>query len=353
MKWSLYIGKLAGIKTYIHWTFILLLLWIAIIHISRGHGWIMVGTSILFIVALFACITLHELGHALSARRYGIQTKDINLLPIGGVARLETMPDKPAQEIIVALAGPVVNLIIAVLIFAGLWISGMRRFPLSLHLMGGNFWLDLMAANIILLVFNLIPAYPMDGGRVLHGVLGLFMPQQKATRIAVGLGQFLAIGFMFIGFFYDVWLLFIGFFLFLGAGAELQHERISQPFEESLLLQLIDPGIPSFTPDSTISELAGEMTDLRLNEIVIAEGEEYVGVITHHDIIRVLHDKKDDEPATGYLSDEVIVIDENITPMQLQKVLPNNNQSTFPVVNNGKLIGIIPRKAFNNHSKME
>jgi len=167
MKWSWKIGTLTGIELRIHVTFLLLLGWVGASHWIAGRSVDAALNGIAFILALFGCVLLHELGHSLAARRYGIPTRDITLLPIGGVARLERMPEKPAQELWVALAGPAVNVAISAALFV--WLSITHSWaPLGqMHVASGPFVERLLVANVWLVLFNLIPAFPMDGGRVL------------------------------------------------------------------------------------------------------------------------------------------------------------------------------------------
>jgi len=197
MKWSWKIGKLAGVDLYVHATFLLLLGWVALSYWSAGKSLDAVVSGVGFILALFACVLLHELGHALAARRFGIATRDITLLPIGGLARLERMPEDPRQELWVTLAGPAVNVVIAAALY--IWLTLTNGWaPLSqLSVSSGPFLERIMVANVWLVVFNLIPAFPMDGGRVLRALLATRMEYLKATRIAAGLGQGLTFVFGF------------------------------------------------------------------------------------------------------------------------------------------------------------
>jgi Zn-dependent protease len=217
MKWSWKIGTLAGIELRIHVTFLLLLGWVGARHWMLGKNTDAALSGVGFILALFGCVLLHELGHSLAARKYGIPTRDITLLPIGGVARLERMPEKPGQELWVALAGPAVNVVIAAVLFA--WLSLTHGWaPLSqLHVAAGPFLERLLVANVSLVLFNLIPAFPMDGGRVLRAVLASRMEYVKATQIAAGVGQGLALVFGFAGLFSNPMLLFIALFVLIGA----------------------------------------------------------------------------------------------------------------------------------------
>ena len=192
MRWSIKIARIAGIDVRIHITFLLFLAWIGFTYYQVGGSAAAID-GVLFILALFGCVLLHEFGHALAARGFGIRTPDITLLPIGGVARIQRMPDRPWQELVVAIAGPLVNVVIAaVLIF----VMGRRaEFQYLEHLEqpGVEMLAKLASVNISLVLFNLIPAFPMDGGRALRALLSFWMDRITATMVAARLGQFLAI----------------------------------------------------------------------------------------------------------------------------------------------------------------
>ncbi|MFV0338390.1 MAG: site-2 protease family protein [Chthoniobacterales bacterium] len=232
MKWSYHIVTVAGIQVRIHATFFLLLLFYAYMGYTDG-GTASAIYGVIFISALFLCVTLHEFGHAFAARYFGIRTPDITLLPFGGVARLERMPRRPYQELVVALAGPLVNVFIAIGIAFFLGSFGTWSDFLNLDRTGGDLLAKLAVVNIALVVFNMIPAFPMDGGRVLRALLAMKFPHTKATYLAARVGQGVAILF-------GLWailqpggnfiLIFIAIFVFMGAQQELMAAR----FEESI-----------------------------------------------------------------------------------------------------------------------
>src|SRR5581483_5320297 len=212
--WSWKLGRIAGIDVYVHATFALLLLWVGFVNYAPRQSLADALAGLAFILCLFAVVVLHELGHALTARRYGIKTRDITLLPIGGVARLERMPSDPTQELLVALAGPAVNVVLAGLLFAVLaargWAVGsVEQLAAELSTFGGNLLLQLFVANVFLALFNLLPAFPMDGGRVLRALLAMRMDYVKATRIAAGVGQMMAVLFGIVGLLGNPFLLII------------------------------------------------------------------------------------------------------------------------------------------------
>src|SRR5215207_3478177 len=220
MRWQWKLGTFAGIDVFVHATFLLLIGWVGYSHWTMHGSLIKVAEGILFILALFLCVVLHEYGHALTARRYGIKTRDITLYPIGGVARLERMPDKPIEELWVALMGPAVNVVIAALIFVYLFVTNNLDPMDQLTVASGSFLARLMAVNIILVLFNLLPAFPMDGGRVLRAILAMRMDYVRATQIAANIGQGMAFLFGLAGLFGNPFLLFIAFFVWIGASQE-------------------------------------------------------------------------------------------------------------------------------------
>ncbi len=220
MKWSLPLGRISGIPIYAHATFALLLAWIGFVHWTARGSAAAVVSGIVFTLALFGCVLLHELGHALAARRYGIRTRDITLLPIGGVARLERMPKRPIQELRVALAGPAVNLVIAAALLLWLLATAGLEPVGTLGIVSGSFIERLMIVNLMLVLFNLIPAFPMDGGRVLRALLAMRMEYGRATRIAATVGQGAAILFGLVGIFTNPLLVLIALFVWIGAAQE-------------------------------------------------------------------------------------------------------------------------------------
>lgn len=220
MKWKL--GNVAGIGVYVHWSFWLLPLWILL---SAGGGFGGALSSVLFVFAIFGCVVLHELGHALMARRFNIGTRDITLYPIGGVASLERIPRRPSQELAIALAGPAVNVVIAAALFVLLVVVGIGSQGLVFSFAGGSFLVNLLLVNVALVVFNMLPAFPMDGGRVLRAFLAMRLPYLRATEIAVRVGQVVAIALGLMGIFTGGTLLFVALFVFLAAQAELSLAR--------------------------------------------------------------------------------------------------------------------------------
>ena len=260
MPWSWKLARIAGIDVYVHATFFMVVAWIALIHWNESQRVRRVVEGVGFILALFACVVLHEFGHALTAARYGIRTRDITLLPIGGLARLERMPDVPIQELWVALAGPAVNVVIALLLFGWLQASGAWESVDRIGVATGAFAERVMVANVFLAGFNLLPAFPMDGGRALRALLATRMEYTRATQRAAMIGQGMAILFGFIGLQGNPMLIFIALFVWIGAGQEASVVQMKSALAGIPLRRAMLTHFRTLTPASTL----GDAVDLLL-----------------------------------------------------------------------------------------
>jgi Zn-dependent protease len=250
------IGTAFGIDIHVHWTFLLLPLWLLFSQASAA-GWEVAAFLVSVVTALFGCVVLHELGHALAARRFGIRTRDITLYPIGGVARLERIPEKPFQELAIAVAGPAVNVVIAIVMALVLLVGTLLYPPLITQTIGGQFLYFLMLLNVLMVLFNLVPAFPMDGGRVLRAILSLRLGHLRATRFAVWVGGVIAIvaGPLAALYWDNPWFLAIAAFVFFVGQRELQavemRERVrafrSRPVEAEVV-EAIPADIPTYEP---------------------------------------------------------------------------------------------------------
>jgi len=228
MKYSWKLGEVAGIEIFVHWSFAILPVWVAVSYLVAGGGILSAVFGVCFMLAVFGCVFLHELGHAFMAREFGIATRDITMLPVGGLARLERMPERPFQELAVALAGPAVNVVIAATIFLAFVATGGSAGWLGFSPVSGSFLAQLMWANVALVVFNLLPAFPMDGGRVFRATLAIFLPRVTATSIASHVGQVLAIGLGLVGFFSNWMLMLVAGFVFFAARQENNFVRLQE-----------------------------------------------------------------------------------------------------------------------------
>jgi len=240
MKWAINAGSIFGIKLYIHLTFFILLLFVFASNIKEGleHAFI----STLLVCAIFICVVIHELAHSLVARRFGREPRSITLLPIGGVAAIDLMPVRPAQELVISIVGPLTNILIAVILILLFGWQIVAAFRESHPGILAAFIAYLVVANIVLAVFNLIPALPMDGGRVLRSLLALKMDYLKATIWAAAVGKAIAALFIVIGLLRnDLWLAFIGFFVYSGADSEKRQAIAQATFGQAAAEPIADP----------------------------------------------------------------------------------------------------------------
>ena len=281
MRWSYRVARIAGIDVKIHITFLLLLAWFGWIYWQEG-GLDGALQGISFTLLLFLCVLLHEFGHAFAARAYGIRTPDITLLPIGGVARLERMPDKPVQELVVAVAGPAVNVVIAAVLSVFL-ATKIHAVNLSeLEHAGGNMVTKLLAVNVMLIVFNAIPAFPMDGGRVLRAFLAMKLDFLQATTIAARVGQVMAAGFVVVGFFGAPILMFIGIFVFMGAQQELAYARFRSGSASRPVGDIMRSEFLSVPADATVGAALAIARQARQPFYpVVGHDLRAIGVVTH------------------------------------------------------------------------
>ena len=343
MKSSINLGRIAGIEILVHWTFLILIAWILFRHIGIGHSWETGLVGVLFVLVLFVCVLLHEFGHALTGKRYGISTKNIVLLPIGGVANMEKMPEKPVQELWVALAGPAVNLVIAAILF--FLLRGSGNMPNLLEMEGrmpsSNFLFNLFMVNILLAVFNLIPAFPMDGGRVLRAVLAMQFDRTKATTIAAQIGQFLAIIFVFLGLVYSIWLVFIGLFIFIGAGAESRYEATRSVLSKYKVEDIVMKDYTSFLASDTIQKAVAKLLNGQEKAFLVFENNRVLGLITRDEIIRGLANLGETAPLLNIVRKDFLVLSPEMGLDDAFSKMTKQGISFSPVFQNGNLIGVL------------
>lgn len=285
MRWSFRLGRIGGTEIRVHATFFLLLLWIGFAQYSVG-GLSAAIEGIVFILALFACVVLHEFGHAIAARKYGIKTPDITLLPIGGVARLQRMPDQPKQELVVALAGPAVNVVIAIGLLLGL--GGATRFYDITQLDNPTvgFLTKLLIVNVWLVIFNLIPAFPMDGGRVLRAVLAMGMDYARATRIAATTGQTLAFVFGLLGLFYNPLLILIAFVVYIGATQEATMVELRETARNMSVADAMITDFRTLPASATLDDAAEALLRTSQHDFPVTDDDgTFVGLLTRDNMI--------------------------------------------------------------------
>ncbi len=341
MKWSWKLAEIAGIGVYMHATFLLLIGWIVLNFWTQGGGILETLEAVVFVLSLFACVVLHELGHALTAKRYGILTRDITLLPIGGVARLERMPDEPKQELWVALAGPSVNLVIAAVLFVLLAITGASHSFSQLGVVTGSFLGRLMVVNLFLIVFNMLPAFPMDGGRVLRALLATRMDYTRATEIAASMGQGMALLFGFFGFLSNPFLLFIAFFVWIGATQEANMVKMKTALGGIPVSRAMVTRFQTVSPDQTLARAVELVLSGSQHDFPVVDGERVVGVLTRGDLLRALAERDQSTSIADVMQKDFQVADSSEMLEAAFARLQSCDCSTLPVLRLGKLIGLL------------
>lgn len=341
MKWSFLIGKYKGIPVYIHATFLIIILWVAISHWVSSKSIEATLGGVFFVLLLFLCVVLHEFGHALMARKYQIKTSDITLYPIGGVARLERMPDDPKQELWVALAGPAVNVVIAALLFAWLFLTKTFEPFSELSLTGGSFLERLMVVNLFLVGFNMLPAFPMDGGRVLRSLLAMRIEYSRATQIAASIGQGMALLFGLIGFFFNPFLIFIALFVWIGAAQEAQMSKMRYVFDGIPVSSAMITDFKILHPQDRLSRaieliLAGSQQDFP-----VMEDQHIVGIVERKKLMTGLAEYGQNGLVRDIMATEFQSTEASEMLQKAIQRLQSCSCHTMPVVRRNDLVGLL------------
>ncbi len=342
-RYSLKLGKPFGIRVSVHWTFSLLIAWIVIISIGRGLEPVQILMHVLFIFALFFCVVLHELGHSLAAIKLGGNVESITLLPIGGMANLSKMPEKPRDEFIVSAAGPLVNIAIALVLW--IYLFYIRQLDVATMefetITRGNFLLLLMAANLFIVVFNLIPAFPMDGGRLFRSALSIRMSRLKATQIAKDIGQVFAIIFIIAGLFFNPFLVIIGFFILLGAKGEYEMIKYQDVLRNYTVKDIISTEYSELDIDDTLEKAADKLVKISDNGFVIRSGGKYAGILTKNDLINGLNSHGKQARVKDILNDKVESVECNKPLFEVYTEMQRNRQYILPVIEKEEFLGVL------------
>jgi Zn-dependent protease len=321
-------------------TFFLLLLFV-FASVMSEYGVRAAVMSALFICALFACVVIHEVGHSLIARRFGREPKSITLLPIGGVAAIDQMPTKPGQEIAVSLIGPLINLVIAgflyVLVGSKTGVALPNLYPQSAQ----AFLAGLIGVNIMLAVFNLIPAFPMDGGRVLRGLLAMRMDYVQATTWAANIGQAIAAFFVFFGMFFNFWLALIGIFLYLGAGSEKQQVILQSLLAEVPAGVAMTTEYTSLKPDDTLADALEQFHHGCQQDFPVIDDSGLQGILTRDRILAAIHSKGLNVRVCEVMDKAFAAVSSKTGLDQVYRIFLSGNKTAVAVMDEGQLKGII------------
>jgi Zn-dependent protease/CBS domain-containing protein len=341
MSWSLNIGSIAGTAIRIHFTFLLFLVWIFVANWASG-GPPAAWQGLIFILLLFACVLAHEFGHILTARAFGVPTPDVTLLPIGGVARLARIPEEPRQEFLIAIAGPLVNVAIAVVLL----LLGAHLNPRDLVAMESSriSLTDRLAeVNLFLAVFNMIPAFPMDGGRVLRALLAIKLGHVRATEIAATIGQLVAFGLGFLGLFGNPLLIFIAIFVYLAASSEAHLVAIRAMSRDVPVSAAMITNYATLTPDEHIEAAINTLLHTSQTEFPVIDADRrLVGLLGRDGIIRALKALGPDARVADAMMKDVPTVDSRTCLDDAFRILQEKSAPAVGVVDRvGRLIGLI------------
>jgi Zn-dependent protease/predicted transcriptional regulator len=346
MGWSFRVGRLAGIDIFVHFTFLLLLGWVALSGYSATGDLMVALSGVLLICAVFFIIVLHELGHAMAARYYGIPTRDITLLPIGGVARLERMPEKPAQELVVALAGPAVNVVLAMFFGALLLVQGPPA-PEQALAFGGSLVTQLFAVNVWLVLFNMLPAFPMDGGRVLRALLAMRLGPNRATQIAARVGQGMAILFAMVGLFgvpgvfeSNLMLVLLALFVWIGAREEARAMRTRSGLAGVSVGALMVRKFAAVSPDDTLDAVARYARRTFQQDFPVVVAGRVIGLLGREDLRHGLSEIGPDGRVMRVMRRDFPTVSPE-EPAERGLALLSAGAPVVPVLYYGRLVGLL------------
>jgi Zn-dependent protease/predicted transcriptional regulator len=359
MRWSWKIGEVAGIGLYVHATFWLLIAFVLFLNWSDGHSLAAALYGAAFVLVIFGCITLHEFGHALTARHFGVRTRDITLLPIGGLARLERMPDDPVQELWVALAGPAVNIVIAGLLYLLLLSSGGVILAGQFLSLGGSFLANLMIVNLWLVAFNMIPAFPMDGGRVLRALLAMRLDMGRATQISARVGQGIAFAlgvgclfglagiFSFAGFFRldglfsDPFLILIALFVWTGAKQEAAASRLHVSVGNIPVQNVMLQDFHTLRPDDTLGDAINHVLAGWREDFPVVFGNHVLAMLTREDMTRSLAQTGPETRVRDCMRRDIATVDPHLRLERALVIIRECNCRSLHVTHEGRLVGLL------------
>lgn len=339
MSWSVNIGSIAGTAVRIHITFILFLAFFFFVGVASGNL-----VEVAFIVLLFACVLAHEFGHIFTARAFGVETPDVTLLPIGGVARLARIPEKPVQELLIAIAGPLVNVAIGAVLLA------LTTTPLSTRMFatmgdpGASLITRLAAANFFIAAFNMIPAFPMDGGRVLRALLAIRLGHLRATEIAATIGQWTAFILGFIGLLNaNPFLIFIALFVYLAAASEAQMVSLRAMSRDVPVTAAMVTRFSTLNGSEHIDHAVQTLLHTSQTEFPVVDANGgLIGVVGRAEIIKALRERGPDAPVSDVMAKDIPTIERSHRLEEAFRLLQDNAVPAVGVVDyGGRLIGLV------------
>jgi Zn-dependent protease/predicted transcriptional regulator len=342
VSWSIKIARVGGIDIFIHLTFVLLVAWVAIARYAEHQSLAEAAYGLTFILSVFAIVVLHELGHAMAARWFGIPTRDITLYPIGGVARLERIPEDPKQEFIVAIAGPLVNVVLASLLYLLLSQVPDPAVLDRVEKVGSKLMAELFWVNVGLVVFNMIPAFPMDGGRVLRAVLAMFLPHVRATQIAATLGQAFAFVLGFWGLMSGSPIpIFIAFFVWMAAAQESHHVSVKSALAGVPVSDAMITRYQTLQPNQPLRDVVELILSGFQQDFPVTRQGEVVGMLTRNDVVERLKSQGEEIPVEQAMTSHFSTADPFETLERAFFRLQECECHSMPVIHRGQLVGLL------------
>lgn len=360
MKGTYQLGTMFGVPVKVHWSFLLLPAWAVGSSLYNGMSYYATGWLLAYILSLFGCVVLHEFGHILMARKFGVGTQDVILTPIGGMARLNHIPEKPKNEFAVSIAGPLVNVAIIALLSPSLLFAPMSELfainTSNIIFEGPTFFLRiLITANLILVVLNLVPAFPLDGGRILRAGLSYKFGRRRGTRIATIIGKILAIGMIGLGIFLAApSFVLIGLFVFVMGAIEYKAIANEAIKRETAVSEIINYDFSRFYLSTPIKDVIRVMSLGSTNDFVVLDDtNQVVGLITHHSIDRALHQNALDKECRDFITPLPTYLLLEMTLAKAESILKRYGLSQLPILNSNQIVGTITLESIDHYMKFK
>jgi len=348
MRSSLRLGRLFGIPISLHVTFILFVAFLGMVYLFQGGAKAAIA-GVSFILALFLSVTLHELGHSLVARGYGIKVSGIVLLPIGGVSQIGEMPEKPKQEFLIAVAGPATSIVLGLLLGgASLLLYGPAA-TFKTTVTGGLFLPNLARVNLLLALFNLLPGFPMDGGRIFRAALANALSYDRATAVAAAVGRVFAVALGLVGLFTNIWLAFIAVFIYFGAGQEATRVHIKTALRDVPVSRVMATSFQTLSPDDRLSQAVEHAYRGFQEDFPVVLDGELVGVLLKQDILAALHEFGPGALVGRVMRKEFTTVPANSTLEQVYASIQTCGCSSLPVLDSGRIVGLVTLEALGRY----
>jgi Zn-dependent protease len=344
MRNSLRIGRLFGIPVTLHVTFLLFVVLLGMVYLFQG-GLVAAVRGVLFILALFLSVTIHEFGHSLVARRFGVKVTEITLLPIGGVSKMARLPEQPRQELLISIAGPLTSLGLAVLFGAASLLLYGPAATFRASVTGGRFVADLARVNVLLALFNLLPGFPMDGGRIFRSILARTMSFARATAVAATVGRVFAVGLGILGLFSSIWLVFIAIFIYFGAGQESRDVQFRAALHDIPVRRVMATEFKEVSPDDAIGKAVEYAYHGFQEDFPVTREGAVVGMLLKNDILTALHEHGPELAVSEVMRPGPMLVEPRQTLEQVYGAIQACKCSSLPVVENGRIVGVVTLEA--------